>query len=76
MKANEPDKIYVHVRYKPCEITFSEVKEEGVSNVEYARTDAFIKKACNAYCKVCKMPNCRRDECKFIEGFRKYMEGD
>ena len=45
MKANEaPKKIYVHVRYKPCEITFSEVKEEGVSNNEYTRTDAFIEK--------------------------------
>lgn len=44
MKA--PEKIYVHVRYKPCEITFSEVKEEGVSNIEYTRTEAFIEKAC------------------------------
>ena len=45
MKTNEaPEKIYVHIRYKPCEITFSEVKEEGVSNVEYTRTDVFVEK--------------------------------
>lgn len=43
MKA--PEKIYVHVRHKPCEITFSEVKEEGVSNIEYTRTDATWKLA-------------------------------
>lgn len=48
MKTNEaPEKIYIHVIYKPCEITFSEVKEKGVSNVEYTRTDAFIEKACD-----------------------------
>lgn len=47
MKA--PEKIYVHIRQKPCEITFSEVKEEGVSNIEYTRTDAFIEKAADKF---------------------------
>lgn len=44
MKATTPEKIYVHIKDKPCEITFSEVIEKGCSNIEYIRTDAFIKK--------------------------------
>ena len=43
MKA--PEKIYVHIRQKPCEITFSEVVEKDVSNIEYTRTDATWKHA-------------------------------
>lgn len=46
----------------------------GAENVEYTRTDAFIKKACDAYCKVCKMPNCRSRECKSISNFRGHLE--
>lgn len=47
----------------------------GAENVEYIRTDAFIKKACDAYCKVCKMPNCgRSSECKWISDFRGHLE--
>lgn len=44
--------------------------------IEYTRTDAFIEKACKAYCRMCKMPNCRVNECKFIEGFKNYMKGE
>ena len=43
-------------------------------DIEYIRTDVFIERVCNAYCKVCKMPNCRRNECKMIDSFKKYIE--
>lgn len=46
MKAEAPEKIYVHIKDKPCEITFSEVIEKGCLNIEYTRTDAFIAKVC------------------------------
>ena len=49
--------------------------------VEYTRTDALIKKACDAYCKVCghyphKTPThiCRQD-CDYFEDFKRYMKG-
>ena len=45
MKENAPEKIYVHIKDKPFEITFSEVIEKECSNIEYTRTDAFIEKA-------------------------------
>ena len=41
-----PEKIYVHIKYKPCEITFSEVIEKECLNIEYIRTDSFIEKVC------------------------------
>ena len=43
-------------------------------DIEYTRTDAFIEKACDAYCKVCKMPNCRRNECKWLSDFKGYLQ--
>jgi len=46
MKINTPEKIYVHIKDKPCEITFSEVIEKECSNIEYIRADAFIEKVC------------------------------
>ena len=48
---------------------------------EYIRKDAFIEKACDAYCKVCghyhhTVPTyiCRR-ACDYYYDFKKYMEG-
>lgn len=34
----------------------------------------FIEKACDAYCKVCKMPNCRSSECRLISDFKGHLE--
>ena len=77
MKANEaPEKLY---------IALSEFTEDGRTFVldhrtdypictEYIRADAFVEKACDAYCKMCKMPNCKGEDCKYIKDFRKYME--
>ena len=44
------------------------------NNIEYTRTDTFIEKACDAYCKVCKMPNCRRNECNWISYFKEHLK--
>lgn len=41
--------------------------------VEIAREE-MIEKACDAYCKVCKIPNCRSNECKWISDFKKAMK--
>lgn len=57
--------------------------EGGIENfVKYVPADAFIKKACNAYCKVCghyhhTTPNyiCRQ-ACDYYKNFRNYMEGE
>ena len=51
-------------------------------DIEYIRTDAFIEKACDAYCKVCghyshTVPShiCRHD-CRYFSDFEKYMKGE
>lgn len=83
MKANEaPEKIYIsnfNIEALPKNEQLSERWHEVSTqdtDIEYTRTDAFIEKACNAYCKVCKMPNCRCGECKFIDYFKSYMKGE
>lgn len=48
--------------------------KEHDDEVEYVRKDAFIEKACNAYCKVCKVPNCRSNECKWISDLKGHLE--
>ena len=75
MKANKaPEKIYVHIKYKPCEITFSEVIEKECSNIEYIRKDAFIEKACSWFADRYQANGsylCADD----IEDFEKYIRG-
>ena len=44
--------------------------------VEYTRTDVFIEKACKAFCKVCKMPNCNSKDCSYLKNFRNHMKGE
>lgn len=48
--------------------------EKFDNDVEYIRKDAFIEKACDAYCKVCKVPNCRNNECKWISDYKRHLE--
>jgi len=75
MKADEaPEKIYVHVRANKELGTTWHGTQIGVHDIEYTRTDAFIEKACDAYCKVCKMPNCKSNECKWISDFKGHLE--
>lgn len=75
MKANAPDKIYLYP-YSTDGIYEVETKPlEGT--IEYIRKDAFIKKACDAYCKACNKPSysvpipfCRR-RCESYNNFIK-----
>ena len=49
VKANEfPNKIYLQEPTK-----WVRTEKSYANDVEYVRTDAFIEKACDAYCKVC-----------------------
>ena len=76
MKANEaPDKLYFTSNENGTHYYTEGIPFER-EYIEYTRTDAFIEKACNAYCKICKMPNCKGEDCKYIKGFRKYMKGE
>lgn len=83
MKVNEaPEKIYItnfDIEALPKDEQLSERWHEvrtQDTDIEYTRTDAFIEKACKAYCKTCKMPNCNGKDCKFIENFKNYMKGE
>lgn len=76
MKANTPERIWIdHATDLP--------KLNGhidKDSVEYIRKDAFIKKACDAYCKVCghyphTVPtHICRNNCDYFSDFKKYME--
>jgi len=74
-----PDKIYI------CDFG-SELSQDWHSehcyekDIEYNRTDAFIKKACDAFCKVCghyphKVPTyiCRQN-CDYYKDFKVQLE--
>lgn len=43
---------------------------------EYVHKDAFIEKACKAFCNVCKMPNCNSKGCSYLEDFRENVKGE
>lgn len=67
-----PEKLYARCKdNKTLDISYA---PQNMEAVEYTRTDAFIEKACNVYCKVCKMPNCRSNECKWISNFKEHLE--
>lgn len=80
MKANEtPEKIYVSNYSSGLTYNWHN-KRLAVNDIEYTRTDAFIEKACDAYCKVCghyqhTVPThiCRQ-ACDYFKDFKKYME--
>ena len=81
MKADgTPDKIYVDANegWFRTFIAFTD-KAKG-NDIEYTRTDDFIEKACDMYCKVCghyahKTPTyiCRQT-CDYYKDFRKHIE--
>ena len=68
MKA--PEKIYIQ---PDAQDGWFMVNSLNNTLVEYTRTDAFIEKACNAFCKVCQMPKCNGNECKWISNFKKHL---
>jgi hypothetical protein len=85
MKANEtPEKIYMTPSFgEPDNVllaTFSKSHLNFHRDIEYTRTDAFIDKACDAFCKVCghyphTVPThiCRQD-CDYFKDFKYYMK--
>jgi len=83
MKA--PEKIYRTTTYlnnKGGQTVWKKQPVAGAENIEYTRTNTFIEKACDIYCKVCghyahTTPNhiCRQD-CDYFIKFRKYMKGE
>lgn len=81
MKANEaPENIYLHIRpNKEIGSTWHGNKISD-TDIEYVRKDAFIEKACNAYCKVCghyphTVPtHICRNNCNYYSDFKRYME--
>ncbi len=88
-----PSKIWLHKNTKystgdiVCGYQYDFVQgiedEGGIENfVEYVPKDAFIEKACDAYCKVCghfahSVPThiCRHD-CRYFSDFKNYMKGE
>ena len=55
---------------KPC-------NEKVATNIEYTRTDAFIKRALKWYCLDCECnDNCKNTECFFKGQFRRYLKGN
>ena len=84
MKANAPEKIYIHVRANKELGTTWHGTRIGVHDIEYVRKDAFIEKAANhlnyiLYDRIeinnpgTIIPSlCTKGE--FIEDFKKYVE--
>ena len=81
MKANVPEKLYVDIEDDLSDSMlygFTEKRKED--DIEYIRTEAFVKKACDAYCKVCghyshSVPThiCRHD-CRYYSDFKNYIK--
>lgn len=77
MRANEaPKKIWINSHQDlPCSSVDS-------NSIEYIRTDAFIEKACDAYCKVCgHYPHTTpkhicRQACDYYKDFKNYIKGE
>jgi hypothetical protein len=67
-----PERIYFGEADKSVLDIYS--TQEHDDEVEYIRKDAFIEKACDAYCKICKVPNCRSNECKWISDLKGHLE--
>lgn len=85
---NLPEKIYLNLNMTPQEVVETKNKdfhettktweitwsEECLSehDPEYVRKDAFIEKACDAYCRLCDTKECGdTGECEWVEKFRK-----
>ena len=80
-----PSKIWVHkdAKYSTgdivCGYQYDFVQgiedEGGIENfVKYVPADAFIEKACDAYCRLCDTKECcGTGECEWVEKFRKRL---
>ena len=74
MKANAPEKIYLH---PDLDSIFGMTERSCESEIEYARTDAFIEKACD-YLMEYEFNDSPTiaDRRKRIDEFRNYMKGE
>lgn len=78
-----PEKIYLFENPIDGAPDYRWISKRSCSDdVEYIRKNAFINKACDAYCKVCghyshTVPThiCRHD-CRYFSDFEKYMKGE
>ena len=72
MNNNAPEKIYVHKsQYWGLMVNEKDITKNGI---EYTRTDAFIEKACEAYCKVCDTQECIvMGECSWAQKYKKQL---
>ena len=83
MKANEaPEKIYLVNDDLSIKREWYKTKQVGFETTEYTRTDAFIEKAYDAYCKVCgHYPHTTpkhicRQACDYYKDFKQAMKDE
>ena len=83
MKAKEaPEKLYITYKGYGVFDEDSTVERTKDSQTEYIRTDAFIQKACDAYCQVCghyahdTPTHVCRQACDYYKDFKKSMKGE
>lgn len=84
MKENEaPEKLYVDTKDRLGDtVLFGFTKNEKLDDIEYTRTDVFIKRAKAAFCKaVCNgcppRSTCTSlGTCERYDNFIKYMKGE
>ena len=72
MKA--PEKIYIFenpISGTPDDRWLSKRSDE--KDIEYTRTDAFIEKACNAYCNTCGNSRCSGIGCAKLSTFKEQL---
>ena len=71
MKANKaPERIWID----NLDEGFWFDSPSGNKSIEYVRKDAFIEKACDAYCAICDTKECGdTGECLWVEKFRKRL---
>ena len=70
MKANAPERIWIDPANDLPKLSGHIDKD----SVEYIRKDAFIEKACDAYCTVCDTKECQGcAECSWVIKFRKQL---
>ena len=82
MEANAPEKLYVDVHDNLSDsILYGFTEKRKDDDIEYTRTDAFIEKACDAFCKVrCKGKPPRSTctslgTCRECDDIKNYMKG-
>ena len=67
-----PEKIYLVSDEKDA-FVFTQKRSDN-RGVEYIRTDTFIEKACDVYCRLCDTKECGdTGECCWVEKFRKLL---